>query len=100
MSKNAVALQALSSTLYNFTSGSGQFYGTGGVKEVEAGVWGMWAGDGNMDGGIYAEDYTLYRTTQGHEGLEAADFNMDGGVYAEDYTIYRTHQGKETTVPN
>ncbi len=30
-------------TLYNFTTGSSQFYGIDGTKELEPGVWGMWA---------------------------------------------------------
>ncbi len=85
---------------YDFTTNASKFYGgTNGAKEIEAGVWGMIAGDANGDGGIYAEDYTAYQTNQGSEGYQIADFNMDGGVYAEDYTIYQLNQGKETSVP-
>ncbi len=35
MSKNAISLNSTSSTLYDFTTGSEQFYGTGGAKELK-----------------------------------------------------------------
>jgi hypothetical protein len=89
-----------SSTLYDFTTGSDKFYGAGGAHEIEPGVWGMIGGDGNSDGGVFAEDYLLYRTNQGAVGYEAADFNLDGGVFAEDYLLYRINQGEVSTVPN
>ena len=57
-------------------------------------------GDGNGDGGVFAEDYLLYRTNQGGVGYEATDFNLDGGVFAEDYLLYRINQGEVATVPN
>ncbi len=101
MTANPVTLTSTSATLYDFTSASDQFYGgAGGAKEIETGVWGMIAGDANADGGVYAEDYTSYQTSQGNEGYsESADFNLDGGVYAEDYTLYQINQGQETSVP-
>jgi len=99
MSAAAQSLNSSSATLYDFTTGNGQYYGTGGAKELETDVWGMIAGDGNQDGGVYAEDYTLYQTHQGDEGYEDSDFNLDSGVYAEDYTLYQLNQGKETAVP-
>jgi hypothetical protein len=104
LSENQVTLSFGSTAVYDFTTGSDKIYGgsmgvvlleTIGVDEV----WGMIAGDGNSDGGIYAEDYTLYKTTQGDEGYIQSDYNLDGGAYAEDYTIYKLNQGKETLVP-
>jgi hypothetical protein len=50
MSSDFVVLDGI--TTYDFTTGSGQFFGTGGAAEVESGVWGMWAGDANGDGTI------------------------------------------------
>jgi len=84
---------------YHFPVADSQFYGTGGVKLLEEGVWGLFAGDGNSDGGIYAEDYTRFRANQGEEGYLSSDYSLDGGVYAEDYTQFRKNQGKETSVP-
>jgi predicted phosphodiesterase len=98
MSANAVSLTA-SSSLYDFTTAQTQAYGTNPMQDLGSGKFGMFGGDGNGDGGVYAEDYTLYRTRQGNEGYDAADYNLDGGVYAEDYTLRRINQGKETGVP-
>jgi hypothetical protein len=97
MSASAVALSS-SSAPYDFRSGLSQYYG-GDAKDLGGGEFGLYAGDGNADGGVYGEDYTLYRTSQGEEGYEAADYSMDGGVYGEDYTLRRVNQGKETAVP-
>ena len=99
ISSNEVLLENVSTTLYNFTNPLENIYGEGGAKELELNIWGCIAGDGNMDGGIYAEDYTIYRTNQGNEGYLIADYNMDGGVYAEDYTLRKVNQGLESTVP-
>jgi len=87
-------------TSYNFTDSANKYYGgANGATEIEAGVWGMIAGDANGDGGVYSEDYSAYKNNQGAEGYESADYNMDGGVYSEDYAIYKLNQGKETQVP-
>jgi len=95
-----VAIELNGITTYNFTTGSGQFFGTGGVIQLETGVWGMIAGDTNNDGGVFAEDYTSYQLNQGNTGYEIiADFNLDGGAFAEDYTLYQLNQGKITSVP-
>jgi C1A family cysteine protease len=95
MSAVAVALPGS----YDFTTAQTQAYGTNAMIDLGSGKFGMFGGDGNADGGIYAEDYTFYQTHQGNVGYQAADYNLDGGVYAEDYTLYRVNQGKGTQVP-
>ena len=92
MAKTAPAAQ------FDFTSGLSQYFNGFGAHELETNVWGMIGADANSDGGVYAEDYTQYRSNQGNEGYEPADYNLDGGVYAEDYTMYRKNQGEETNV--
>jgi hypothetical protein len=87
------------SASYDFTTAQTQAYGTNAMKDLGSGKFGIYAGDGNGDGGVYAEDHTLYKISQGREGYEAADYNMDGGVYAEDHTLRTINQGKETAVP-
>jgi hypothetical protein len=100
MSADFVQLSNNSSTLYDFTTGSNKFVGgDDGSMEIEPGIWGMISGDGNNDGGVYGEDYTLYQLNQGEESYHKADFNLDGGVYGEDYTIYQLNQGMESAVP-
>ena len=91
--------QNTNTTTYDFTTGSDKYYGTNGAKELQSGVWGMIAGDGNGDGSIDAQDYNLYKSNQGNEGYESADYNLDGGNYAEDYTLFKNNQGSETEVP-
>jgi len=86
-------------TSYDFTTAQTQAYGTNPMKNLGSGKFGMVAGDGNKDGGIYAQDYTLYQTSQGNEGYLFGDYNLDGGIYAQDYTIYQLNQGLETYVP-
>ena len=95
MSAITQTLDAVSS-LYDFSSGIAQYYGNSGAHEVVTGIWGMVAGDGSGDGGVYGEDYTLYQLNQGAEGYQIADFNLDGGVYGEDYTLYQLNQGEES----
>ena len=100
MSSSAIPLNS-SSDLYNFTTSQSQAYtmGTDPMVALSGGGFGMIAADGNSDGGIYAEDYILYRISQGNEGYLSEDYNLDGGVYAEDYILYRLNQGFETNVP-
>jgi hypothetical protein len=69
------------------------------MKDLGGGIYGMFAADGNKDGGIYGEDYIIYQTSQGEEGYRIEDYNMDGGVYGEDYILYRLNQGLESSVP-
>ncbi len=97
MSANSVSLSN-NILNYDFTTSDTSYYGTNGAKEIESGVWGTIAGDGNTDGGIYAEDYTLYRISQGNEGYIQEDYNLDGGAYSEDYTIYKLNQGMEASI--
>lgn len=109
-----------SSTFYDFTTGSGQFYGTGGAKELEPGVWGMWAGDVNADGVIKYSDVNNdrlqiliilgYIQTFSINGYFSEDVNMDGVVkYSDignDRLIILNNLGfiqtssKSTQVPN
>lgn len=93
MSKNPIALNDNSSapSLYDFTSSSNNYYGTGGVKELKPGVWGMWAGDVNGDGvikyNLANNDRALILQRIGGSDINAAvsgyypeDLNLDGTV--------------------
>lgn len=43
------ALDLVTASSHDFTTGSGQAYGTDPMKEVSTGVWGMWGGNANGD---------------------------------------------------
>ncbi len=98
MSANLMALGHLS-VLYDFSASLSQAFGINPMIELTGGIYGSAAGDGNASGGIYLEDYSLYKTNQGMEGYNPVDYNLSGGVYLEDYAIYRKNQGAESTVP-
>jgi hypothetical protein len=107
-------------TLYDFTTGSGQFYGTNGAKELETGVWGMWAGDVNGDGILKYSDIDNdrlqilirlgYIQTSTTTGYYNEDLNMDGEVRYSDINNdrliilenldYVQTSTKNTQVPN
>ncbi|MFC2088357.1 FG-GAP repeat domain-containing protein, partial [Calditrichota bacterium] len=99
MSSVPLSLSINNPTLYDFTTDQIQAYGSNSMKDLGGGKWGMIAGDGNHDGTVLGEDYTLYQINQGEESYHAADFNLDGAVLGEDYTLYQINQGLESSVP-
>jgi hypothetical protein len=103
MSNSSVHLVKGSSSLYDFTDGIGRFCGTGGAKELETGVFGMWSGDVNQDGYVTTMDYTLWYNSArtGESGYKMTDVNMDGQVTTTDYTIWynNARQGASSQVP-
>ena len=59
MNASAQALQSATAAECDFKTGIGLYYGAGGAKQLEAGVWGMWAGDVNQDKNVTTTDYTV-----------------------------------------
>jgi hypothetical protein len=95
MSSAAVTFSGSPSvTTYDFTTGSDKYYGTDGAKELEPGVWGMWAGDVNGDGILKYSDIDNdrleilirlgYIQTSTTTGYYNEDINMDGEVRYSD----------------
>ena len=93
MSQNPVSLDDNSSipSLYDFTVSASKYFGSGGAKELEPGVWGMWAGDINGDGvikyNLADNDRALILQRIGGsnvnsivEGYYPEDLNFDGEV--------------------
>jgi hypothetical protein len=81
-----VALGA--TTTYDFTTSAAQAYGSN-MVDVGGGVFAMWSGDLNQDGGIEAEDYSMMENDIQLSlfGYYTSDITGDGGVEAEDYSI-------------
>jgi Leucine-rich repeat (LRR) protein len=93
MSATAQALNSTSTTLYSFTTGSGQYYGGAiGAKELETGVWGMIGGDVNDSGHVSAADRIQVRTAGGF-GYVVEDVNLTGNVSAADRIFIRNAGG-------
>lgn len=90
---------------YNFTTGADKYYGgANGAKEIEAGVWGMIAGDANADGTVNASDYNDHWLPQNGTTFDyskTGDFNLDGNINATDYNdFWLQNNGKATQVPD
>jgi hypothetical protein len=103
MSRNPIHLVRGNSTSYPFTDGAERYRGTGGAKELESGVWGLWAGDVDRDGRVTTTDYTLWYNSArlGSGGYLDEDLNRDGVVTTEDYTIWYNNArlGPSSQVP-
>jgi hypothetical protein len=87
-------LEEASSTIYDFTTASGQAHGTNPMAEVSTGVWGMWGGNTTGDHMVRAtgpptiNDYSnLLNYLGGPTNIVTdvyvrQDINMDGNVRA------------------
>ena len=88
---------------YDFSSGSGQVFGTTvGHKEVGTGVWGMPGGDGNGDRQVNNGDkIDVWIPQAGSSGYYSGDFNMDGQVNNGDkIDVWQPNGGRSSQVPN
>ncbi|MBN3034885.1 MAG: carboxypeptidase regulatory-like domain-containing protein [Bacteroidales bacterium] len=89
--------------VHNFTTGAGQAYG--GItahKELEPGVWGMVAGDGNADKQINNPDkLDVWQINAGSSGYLAGDYSMDGECNNTDKNgLWGPNTGSGTQVPD
>ena len=75
---------------WNFTTAATQAFGASAQKEVETGVWGMFAGDGTIDGQVTASDFNLWLvdTKAVATGYLLSDFNLDEQVTASDFNLW------------
>ncbi len=90
MSKNTIGLSVSSSSPISFSDNASFSQGLNPVKLLEAGVYGMWAGDINRDGQVTTMDYTAWYNSArlGESGYRDTDINMNGQVTTEDYTMW------------
>jgi hypothetical protein len=78
---------------YDFTMGSGQFFG-GSLGAIELNTspvrWGMIAGNANGDSDITTSDYNLWlpENNSAAFGYKATDMNLDGNVTTSDYNLW------------
>lgn len=86
---------------YDFTTASGQAYGTNSQKQLASGIWGMIGGDADANGVIGTSDMTLeWNTEAGEAGLYSCDLNLDGQVNNIDKdSHWQPNVGKACQVP-
>ncbi len=69
------------SLLLDFMDGSTHTWGTGALKELETGIWGLFGGDASMNGQAQNTDKeNHWKPTVVQAGYKAADLNMNGQV--------------------
>ncbi|MCB2219166.1 MAG: PKD domain-containing protein [Bacteroidetes bacterium] len=87
---------------WDFTSASGQSYGgVNAVKELEPGVWGMIAADGNANGLVQNTDETaVWKNDLGASGYDGGDFDLNGLTQNTDETnLWKPNLGGGGQVP-
>jgi hypothetical protein len=87
---------------YDFTTGSGQAFGSNAQKNLGGGKYGMFAGDFNADGTINLNDKaTPWITGAGKYGYLLSDGDFDGQADNNDKNdFWFINNGKSTQVPN
>ena len=89
-----------STTSIDFRSDSTEAYNEG-VKRLETGVYGMYAGDGNGNGEVQNDDKNdVWWPYVGKGGYYAGDYNLNGEVQNDDKNdLWWTNVGRGSAVP-
>ncbi|KAA6325089.1 hypothetical protein EZS27_025658, partial [termite gut metagenome] len=72
-----------------------------GQKEVETGVWAMYAGNGNQDPGVAAinsADQTVWKTDQNGINYLFGDFNLNVVANSGDETVWKNNQNATSAI--
>jgi len=88
---------------WDFRTGAGQFYGgINGARELEPGVWGARAGDGNADKQVNNTDkLAVWKPEGGLSGYRAGDYNLDAQVNnADKIEKWKPNSGSSSQVPD
>jgi len=103
---SAAAVASASSTVtYDFTTAQSQAYpGSGNtMKGLTGGKYGLFAGDGAIDGQIIVTDFAIWiaQTTAGLTGYQISDYNLDAACTVLDFTkwVANTTAGAISYVP-
>lgn len=88
---------------YNFSDAVSKVYGGAlGHKEIEPGVWGMYAADGDANGQIGNNDKNdVWAAEAGNSGYLQGDFSLDSQVNNTDKNdLWAPNSGRSSQVPN
>lgn len=100
MSTASVQLSSSSSTLYDFTTSTDQYYGTDAKQlDVNENVFGMYKGDANRSSFINTTDYLKIKGEIGLDGYYDGDCNLNGVGNTTDYLHVKPNVGKNSMVP-
>lgn len=99
MTAGSLPLNALTSTAYNFTTSQGQAWGSSPMKEVQSGVFAMYAGDTDGSGDVGALDRTATWNFRNQVGYLGADVDLSGDVGALDRTLTWNNRNVFSQVP-
>ncbi len=98
MSANTVVLSA-SSALYDFSTASGQAFGTNPMNQVNTNRWALIAGDANTSGIVTAADANGVFGALNVSGYNNNDVNLSGIVTAADANSVFGNLNKASQVP-
>ncbi len=98
MSATSISL-GLARTVYDFSTAQSQAYGTLPMNQLEAGVFGMVAGDVNRSMIVTASDANSVFSTLNSQGYAFEDANMSGIVTAADANSAFGNLNRSTQIP-
>ena len=88
MSSNPVMISD-SSSLYDFTTSQSKAYGINPMVNSGNNIYGMYAGDGNANGGVSSKDRNnVWQSENGKTGYLQGDYNLDGLVNNDDLNLF------------
>ncbi len=91
---------SISSPLYDFTSSQSQAYGSNPMISLGNQKFGMYAGDGDSNGGVNADRNNVWRIENGTIGYLQGDYDLSGGANSSDLnSCWRISNGTLSQVP-
>jgi len=102
MTNSALSLSDIFSIPYDFTTAQSQAFGSNPMTLLEAGVFGMYCGDANGDGGVDGLDFGVWFPQNGNPwnyNTTLSDFNLDAGIDGLDFSCWFPNNGTGTQVP-
>lgn len=100
ISANAIVPAGVNFT-YNFSTASGQAFGTNPQKQLGTSIWGLYCGDVNANGTVGTDDLNpAWKSNAGKTGYYPADLNLNRQVNNIDKdSFWYPNFGKGTQVP-
>lgn len=98
MSNSPLGLGGSATARYDYSTGLDRCYGEE-AKEIEPGVFALFAGDADGSGIINTADYFAVKPNIGSNGNSIADVDMSTIVNAADYFVIKPNVGRMTNIP-